>query len=87
MNADVFAELMTILRPALRALSEGSRSKAESAFARFEVDAARWAAKHGVTPVVLDRTRAALESDDALRRALHEAVTEPDQVRTSDRKR
>jgi hypothetical protein len=86
MNADVLAELMTILRPALRALSEGSRTKAETAFARFEVDAARWAARHGVTPAVLDRTRAALESDDTLRRAVHEAVTEPDHVRGLDQK-
>jgi hypothetical protein len=81
MNPDTIADLMTIFRPALQALAEGPKGRAEAAFARLEVDVARWAVRHGVTPEALDRARSAFRRDEGLRLALNDALTHPDHLR------
>ena len=73
MNPDMIADLAGIIRPALQALAEGPKERAEIAFLRLEVDVARWAVWHAVTPEVLDRVQAAFQQDPDLRRAATES--------------
>jgi hypothetical protein len=70
MNPDMIADLAGVLCPALRALAEGPKERAELAFRRLELDVARWAVRHAVTPEGLDRVRAAFRNDPGLRRAM-----------------
>jgi hypothetical protein len=70
MDADLIADLVGLLRPALQALAAGPKERAALAFDRLELDVARWAVRHAVTPEGLDRVRAAFRSDADLRRAV-----------------
>jgi hypothetical protein len=81
MNAEMLADLVAIVRPAVTALAKGSKGRTETAFARLEVDLSRWAVRHGVSPEGLDQAARALRSDDALRQAFHRTVTQPDHIR------
>jgi len=73
MNPDIIADLAGVIRPALQALAEGPKERAEIAFLRLEVDVARWAVRHSVTPEALDRVQAAFRHDPELRRAAAES--------------
>ena len=46
----MIADLAGVVRPALQALAEGPKERAEVAFLRLELDVARWAVRHAVTP-------------------------------------
>ena len=87
MNADVLADLLAIIRPPLQALARGPRGRAEAAFARLEVDLARWAVQHGVTPETLDRLGRTLREEDAVRQAFHTVGVEPHHVRSGGKRR
>ena len=86
MNVDVLADLLAIIRPPLQALAKGPKGRAEAAFARLEVDLARWAVQHAVTPESLDRLSRALREDDAVRQAIQEAGAEPHHVRSGGKR-
>jgi hypothetical protein len=73
MNPDMIADLAGVVRPALQALAEGPKERAEIAFLRLELDVARWAVQHAVTPEGLGRVEAAFRSDPDLRRATTES--------------
>jgi hypothetical protein len=73
MDPDMIADLAGIVRPALQALAEGPKDRAEFAFLRLELDVARWAVRHAVTPEALDRVQAAFRHDPDLRRVAAES--------------
>jgi hypothetical protein len=81
MDPDMIADLVGVVRPALQALAEGPKERAEVAFLRLELDVARWAVRHAVTPEALDRVQAAFRHDPELRRAA--AESRPKRARSS----
>jgi hypothetical protein len=81
MDPDMIAELVGVVRPALQALAEGPKERAEFAFLRLELDVARWAVRHAVTPEALDRVQTAFRQDPELRRVATES--RPKQARSS----
>jgi hypothetical protein len=70
MDPDMIADLAGVVRPALQALAEGPKERAEFAFLRLELDVARWAVRHAVTPEALDRVQTAFRQDPDLRLAV-----------------
>ena len=85
MDPDMIADLAGVVRPALQALAEGPKERAEVAFLRLELDVARWAVRHAVTPEALDRVQAAFRQDPELRRAAAESRPRRPRVATAGR--